>query len=104
MRDLMFRANDNCGNFIFSGVFNRLSEYFDECDMHGWQDQEQYIGRKDNNGQRCYKGDIISAVGYSGWKIVWHHDGWRMQQGDRIENIQFIPDHFNIYSNIHKEE
>ena len=64
---------------------------------------EQYINRKDDKGQGCYAGDIISTGGYSGWKIVWHHDGWRMQQGDRIENIQFIPDHFNIYSNIHKE-
>ena len=62
---------------------------------------EQYINRKDSKGQECYAGDIITAGGFDGWKIIWHHDGWRMQQGDVSNNIQFIPEHFNIYSNIH---
>jgi len=110
MREIRFRARMNGhdkghgGIFVYmrglDGVwFSKNGRYYGEL-IPG--SEEQYTGRSDGKGQKCYAGDIVAAAGWDGWIIVWHNDGWMIQQGV-IDNFQKIPEHFNIYNNIHED-
>ena len=62
MRELKFRANDTIGNFIYSDDFDSLAEYFEDCDLHGWKDQEQYINKLDIDQNEIYEGDKVESI------------------------------------------
>ncbi len=57
-------------------------------------------GLKDEGKVEAYQHDMVSAYGYDNWTIVWHDNGWTLQQ-ENIENYQPIPEHFIVIGTIH---
>jgi hypothetical protein len=66
---------------------------------------EFYIGRKDKNGKKIYKGDNLKYQSSPVYTVIWQDDRW-MMSGHKDGNgfVVKIPDFIEIIGNIHEGE